>query len=100
MYVLCKSLRHFTSTYVCYSVKGKAIIDLTILVQVLSYGVHDQTKKVRVLMHEQSHCQITLNEVPSARQQESRIQPHTICFSLYFGLEIKLTASMCPTSTL
>ena len=24
----------------------------------------------------------------------------TICFSLYFGLEMRFTASMCPTSTL
>lgn len=24
----------------------------------------------------------------------------TICFSLYLGLEMRLTASMCPTSTL
>ncbi len=31
-----------------------------------------------------------------ARDQDSL----TICFSLYFVLEIKLTASMCPTSTL
>jgi hypothetical protein len=30
----------------------------------------------------------------------SREGVRTICFSLYFGLEMRFTASMCPTSTL
>jgi hypothetical protein len=63
MDVLAQRFCHLRSTNIGDSVKGQAVVDLVILVQVLPYRVDDKTKKVGVLMHQQRDCEISLATV-------------------------------------
>lgn len=63
MDVLAQRFCHLRSTNIGDSMKGQAVVDLVILVQVLPYRVDDKTKKVGVLVHQQCDCEISLATV-------------------------------------
>jgi hypothetical protein len=51
-------------------------------------------------VHQQGNSKVTLMDGPSMIHTVDWLINLTICFSLYLELEMRLTASMCPTSTL
>ena len=80
--------------------QGKTIADLVILIQVLPNGIYNQAKEIRVLVHQQGNSKVTLTHALSITRTVDLFLNLTICFSPYLELDMRLTASMCPTSTL
>jgi hypothetical protein len=40
--------------------KGQAVVNLVVLIQVLPYRINDKAKKVGVLVHQQCDCEVSL----------------------------------------
>lgn len=59
--VLRESFGHLLAADVGDGVQRETVAELVVVVQVLSYRVDDETKKVRVLVHEQRDGEVTLN---------------------------------------
>lgn len=53
-------LSHFHATEVGNGVKGKAVEDLVVVLEVLADRVDDQAHNVRVFVHEQRHGKVSL----------------------------------------
>jgi hypothetical protein len=95
MNVFGQGFGHLASANICDGVQRKAVADLAVLMQIFPNRVHDQAQEVRVLMHKQSDSEVTLGgSINMGCSEESIRDERTICFSVYFELEMRLTASM------
>ena len=61
MHVFCERLRHFLTTNIRNRMECQTVVDFVIVIQVFADRIDDQTKEVRVLMHEQRHGKVTLS---------------------------------------
>lgn len=96
-------LCHLCTTNVGDGVQSEAVGRVVELFEVLANRVDHQSHQVRVLVHEQRERQVALkDQAGQAQHREQKLRPGfrpTICFSEYFWLEMRLTASMWPMST-
>lgn len=60
MDILTQRFRHLRSTNIGNGMKGQAVVNLVVLVQVLPNRVDDKAKEIGVLVHQQRNGEISL----------------------------------------